>query len=522
MKRTLDDCDMHTESDDERMPDKKRPQGASKNKQYTDALKLLNEAQKEEETMGGKLTEDGNESDVDEDELDLNTISPEILLKSVILSNLLNNKIEEEDDEDEDYDEEDEEDYLDDENDETKVEKFYNHYKGKIVTTDEEEKDFLENRLKTSLNDIFGKETIITKILKMDVDDSIRNKVLDKYISTDNENNTDSLKVKNWINNVLKIPFKKVSKSINIDDNSPQEIGEYMDNMKKSFDKSVYGQEKTKEVLMELLLNKIINSGSKGKSVGLVGPPGIGKTTLIQEGLSEALGKPCINISLAGVKDVHILTGHSFTYEGSQYGKIVEGLMEAKCSDPIFFFDEVDKIDTNDKGVSVIYKLIELIDISQNHGFEDEYFQGIPLDLSKCTFIFSMNNLRDVNPILLNRIEMIHLEGFDYRQKLNIAKKFLIPKSLRENKLDKYEVEMSDYVIKLMINLYVSDNDKGVRKLKEMINKIFRRISLLRYTKNVSYKLKNILENDKLVITENVVKELLKDTPKKQMLSYYM
>jgi hypothetical protein len=145
-------------------------------------------------------------------------------------------------------------------------------------------------------------------------------------------------------------------------------------------------------------------------------------TSLIENGISQVMGRPFIPISLGGASDASFLDGHSFTYEGSIPGKIAEALIEAKCMNPIFYFDELDKVSKTAKGMEIINLLVHLIDPSQNHHFRDKYFHGVSLDLSKATFIFSFNDRRLVDRILLDRITVIKTKGLDLDQKKIIAR----------------------------------------------------------------------------------------------------
>lgn len=478
MKRTRNDADIETESDDEYTPDKKNQ-------------KILTQENNGEDSV--------EYSDDEEEEEENNEFSfPKVLM-----------------------------DFFQKSEEMTSDEKL-TYYKD-LFTNDIDispslnfvEKIIYKEKIKTYLDNIYSTDSDIIKILKMNLDDSIKTRILRTVISI-KESPDNSLKLNEWMDRLLKIPFGTYEGiNMSMKNNTPEEIEKYLLNIKSSFDSCVYGQENVKETLLEILTKKIVNSETKGQCIGLFGPPGIGKTSLIQDGLSKALGRPCISISMAGMKDSNILSGHSYTYEGAKHGRVLEAIYQAECMNPIIFLDELDKIDTKDGGLSIIYKLIEITDFSQNHKYEDSYFSGIPIDLSKCTFIVSMNNVNSLNSVLLDRIEIINVSGFEQKDKIQIAKNFLIPQELKLNNFKSNEIVFTTEIIKTLIYNYTDSNDKGVRKLKEIIKKIIRKLSILRFTKKLTYTL-NTKDSNNIIITKEITDILLKGVSKRKMLSYYM
>ena len=516
-KRSRDDADISTYSDDDFMPENKLTRT-----DYLKMVKFLTEMESKNELSTESTTEASTENSSQE----YNESSYES----------------ETDSEDEDYDPE-----LDDETSEQvrvkilqmlsgelqapeKLEKDKDYYVNKFaddivaINIEEENKSKYINDMEKYVTNIFeNRECKIKKILDLNVSDNIKQKIIEELIELDDMPSESNAKQKAWFNKLLTIPFGKFeSFDMNIKTNTTEEIEKFLLNVREKLDETVFGQENVKEYLMEMIIKKIVNDKIQGQCAALCGPPGIGKTSIIQDGLSRALDRPCISISLAGAKDVSVLTGHSFTYEGSRPGRIVEALVQANCMNPIIFFDEVDKIDSKDVGLSVIYKLIEIIDYSQNHSFEDSYFSGIPIDLSKVTFIFSLNSMKNINYILLNRIEMIQVKGFDKNEKLKIARNYLIPQEEKSNDFKKDEVVFSDGVLESIIYTYVNQEDKGIRKIKEIIKNIYGKLSLLRFTSKVSYTYKNIRnEEGKIVMTMDLLKTLMKNAKKNEYLSYY-
>merc|ERR1719262_1230068 len=164
---------------------------------------------------------------------------------------------------------------------------------------------------------------------------------------------------------------------------------------------------------------------SKSLVLGIQGPPGNGKTTLCRKGIAEALGRPFVQLSLGGATDASVLEGHSYTYVGSAWGRVVGLLMEAQCMNPVIFFDELDKVSDTPRGEEITGVLTHLTDHSQNMTFNDRYFEGIPLDLSQALFVFSFNDESRLNHVLKDRLTLIHTEGFDQSAKFQISREFL-------------------------------------------------------------------------------------------------
>jgi len=206
---------------------------------------------------------------------------------------------------------------------------------------------------------------------------------------------------------------------------------------------------------------------------------GVGKTTLVKDGVAKALERPFHFISLGGASDASYLDGHSYTYEGSTWGRIADILMQSKCMNPIIYFDELDKISETPKGEEIMNLLIHITDSSQNDRFQDKYYSGIDLDLSRCLFIFSHNNHERVNPILRDRMYNIRVSGFNLKEKQVIAEQYLIDQTLKEIGL--YEkVSVSKDIIQHIIEDFTGD-EKGVRELKRCIHTVMSKLNLLRF-----------------------------------------
>ena len=307
------------------------------------------------------------------------------------------------------------------------------------------------------------------KILNSNIPIEIKRKCIDKFNSFKQleVGSGEYNKLSNWINGLINIPWNNY---INISSKN-KIFFEYLKDSKEILDKSIYGQEKTKQNIIQLVSKLITNPKSVGNVFSIYGPMGTGKTTIIKDGLSKILGLPFNFISLGGASDSSFLEGHSYTYEGSIPGRIIESLKQSKCMNPIFYFDELDKVSDTSKGKEIINLLIHLTDPSQNSHFNDKYYGDIPFDLSKAIFIFSFNQAELINPILKDRMNLIKVDGFNKNDKFNIFKNFLIKEIFNQYKFKQEEICISDDNIKYIINK--TDNQElGVRNLKRQLENI--------------------------------------------------
>jgi hypothetical protein len=223
-------------------------------------------------------------------------------------------------------------------------------------------------------------------------------------------------------------------------------------------------------------------------------------TSLIKDGISKALNKPFIFISLGGATDASFLEGHSYTYEGSIYGRIVNGLIDAQCMDPVIYFDELDKISKTYKGEEITNILIHLTDTVQNSHFRDKYFHGVDIDLSRATLIFSYNNPYNINPILLDRITSIQTKYLLLSQKIHISKNYLMPNILKDIGLEINDIIFSNNIIEYTINKYTCEG--GVRKIKSLLYNIIRELNLKNLLKEIKFPY-NITKDDINKILKN-------------------
>jgi ATP-dependent Lon protease len=236
--------------------------------------------------------------------------------------------------------------------------------------------------------------------------------------------------------------------------------------------------------IIQLIGQWIVNPSSIGSAIAITGPPGTGKTSLVKEGISKILGREFAFIALGGAGDSSFLEGHSYTYEGSTCGKIIQILIQSKCMNPVIYFDELDKISDTPRGEEIVGILTHLTDTSQNSEFHDKYFSDIDFDLSKCLFIFSYNDESKVNPILKDRMYRIQTKGYEAKDKIIIARNYLLPKIRELVKFSEEDVIISDDIIQYLVsNSKFTKEESGVRNLKRCLEIIYTKLNLFRLVK---------------------------------------
>ena len=274
-------------------------------------------------------------------------------------------------------------------------------------------------------------------------------------------------KIKHWVDNFMMIPFGKYSSMDVSFSDGIEKCNEFMIKSKQILDEAVYGLNDAKMQILQMMAQWISNPEAIGSAIAIKGPMGTGKTSLVKHGISKILGRPFAFIALGGATDSAFLEGHSYTYEGSTWGHIVEILKQSKCMNPVFYFDELDKVSDTSKGDEIIGILTHLTDATQNSQFHDKYFSGIDLDLSKALFIFSYNDENKINPILRDRMYKIQTEGYNMHQKKIIAMKYMIPMIEKNIGFEPKNINLSDDSIAYIIEHYAPD-EKGVRNLKRL------------------------------------------------------
>ena len=417
----------------------------------------------------------------------------------------------------------------------------------KVITTDE------ENLIKNNM----GEMSYERRINLLKVDNTIKDKAIEKLKSMKGNFQGDN-KAQSWLDGFLKIPFgiykenslmnykKKLLKKFNSNNNnniidlySCNQINNYINSnydkthtIKKDWDnytieksnylklvnskldEAVYGHKEAK-LQLERLFAQWLNGETKGAIIGLCGPPGTGKTSLAKNGLSKCLidddgsPRPFGFLPIGGSVNGSTLVGHNYTYVGSSWGRIVDVLISTQCMNPIIFIDEIDKISATDHGKEINAVLTHLTDATQNDSFEDKYFSGVPLDLSKALIVFSFNDASLLDPILKDRITIIETKPYTLPEKVHIITEYMIPEILKEVGFSKDEIIFSHDIIKYLINTYT--NEAGVRKIKEKIVEVIRDINL-KYIHHNNTSINNIILP--FNVEKEYIDELFKMKPK--------
>jgi ATP-dependent Lon protease len=338
------------------------------------------------------------------------------------------------------------------------------------------------NLKQKEVNEYFNKDIPIRfKILESNIDMKSKVFILNKLDNFENMARFDSEygKLKNWFDNISRIPFNNYV-DIPIKMSDPiDKIQNFINDIKIKLDKTIYGQEKAKDKLLQIIAQWISNPKSKCSYIALEGPPGVGKTSLIKNGVSKSFNRPFNFIALGGATDSSFLEGHSYTYEGATYGKIIEILIQSKVMNPIIFFDELDKISMTFKGEEINGILTHLTDTTQNNCFNDKFFTGIDFDLSRSMLFFSYNDIEKINPILKDRLTIIKFESYKVKDKINIAMKYLIPELMDNINMNYDELIFNEKIIEYIIEKYTA-NEKGVRNLKRSLEEILMKVNLMK------------------------------------------
>ena len=279
-------------------------------------------------------------------------------------------------------------------------------------------------------------------------------------------------------------------------------IQSYINNITPILNESVYGHTNAKKQI-ERIIGQWINGSMSGYCFGFEGAPGVGKTSLAKYGLSNCLkdehgiSRPFAMLQMGGDSNGSTLHGHNYTYVGSSWGSIVQILIDKKCMNPIIFIDEVDKISKTEHGREIVGILTHLLDSTQNDCFQDKYFSGIDLDLSKALFILSYNDPELIDHVLLDRIHRIKFNNLSLEDKIIISEKHLLPEIYKKMGLEKMIV-FDESVVKFIIEEYTCES--GVRKLKELLFEIVSEI-------NLEILKKNCVVNYPIVVTKSGVVE---------------
>lgn len=276
-------------------------------------------------------------------------------------------------------------------------------------------------------------------------------------------------KFEQYVRTALSVPVDKYD--------APPDVSmtEFIQSALNKLDREIYGQIKLKQETIRALCSWKTNINSSAMVIGLEGPPGVGKTSFAQA-LGDVMGRPICSIPLGGMNDVSVLSGHSYTYESSCHGMLAQSLIKCGSNSPVIVFDEVDKLPTeSSRAQEIVSLLIHLTDPATNKQVHDRYLVNVPMDFSRACFVFTMNDARRVSPILMDRMQLIQMETPTFEDKVNIAKKYIIPREM--SRVD-MEATFDDDAVSTVVREH-SHNEYGVRALQRAVRRLVETLNVV-------------------------------------------
>lgn len=358
----------------------------------------------------------------------------------------------------------------------------------------------LSKRKKTLLD-------VQTKILALDTSDTNKSVILKHYKNTltTDPNSTEYYKNKMFVDQAIAYPwndFFDIKSAV-----GKQSVAKFIQNLKEKLDEEIYGMDDVKNEFINMVCKFITNPTSNRNNIALYGAAGVGKNRFVKV-LSEVLGLPMREISLGGIKDASFFLGHGYVYVESGPGKIIQNMIDSKVSNPIIYFDELDKVSETDNGKDIYSFLTYLTDSSQNTQFTDHYFYGMKFDLSRVFYIFTFNDISKIDKILLDRLNIIYIRSPTDEETVKILSKHCLAEIIKnvgitkEIKITNNQLEMIIQEYKFMIDHKVSS---GVRTYYRVVEKM-----MLEINKDI---LLNKFDHTKsIVLTNEKFKEYLQKT----------
>ena len=365
-----------------------------------------------------------------------------------------------------DEDKKDDEDDREDEDDEDECNC------GECEECEELDEDYEEDE-DDDLDEFFDFNNRIKEVRKKIIELNISDEQKDRLTNMLKNSSLDEKRME-WFDTLTKIPFGNYSKyDVNIE--NVDETRNFIKDVYSNLENSVWGMRDVKEEILNYVSQCIIQPNGKPRVLALHGEPGIGKTKIVRDGISKSLNREMRCFSMGGIKDSSTFFGFDYTYVGSKHGAIVQALIDTKTMNPILFFDELDKISETKDGKDIENLLIHLTDPVQNYDFNDKYFSGFPIDISKSLIIFSFNDIDNISPVLRDRLHIINIPNPSPKDKINIAQKYFVKEFVDNFKLNN-ELTFTDDIVKYIVDRYTNE-ESGVRRLKRCIETICMKVN---------------------------------------------
>jgi len=377
-------------------------------------------------------------------------------------------------------------------------------------------------KTKKEMEDLTPKdETIEHRILSLETSHENRLAVYNRYRQLEKLGHDDSERSKllTWLNWATKLPHDKIKNLEHL----YKKIPETLKQVAKKLDEELYGMYEVKEQILTFINTRLVNPHVRGCSLGLIGPPGVGKTTIARL-LASVMDTPFSQMSFGGVRDADFLKGHDFCYVGSRPGEIVRCISAMKYKNGILFMDEFEKIADNKAITSC---LLHIVDPQQNHEFRDSYLRELKIDLSHLWFIYSMNG-EPTDSALNDRLYKIEVPGYSKKEKMEIVTKYSLKKIIKNSGLEENSVILSEKIANYFVEK-ISPHKSGMRELEQSLSVLVNKISFLVNNKDniddfpfkISFKMKEKLEFP-VTITEDIIDTIFKvrDTTTKDVLSH--
>ena len=363
------------------------------------------------------------------------------------------------------------------------------------------EREYFEELTKKMRKDVTKKMTLISqminesdvpykfRVLEMDTTPKIQSEIIRKIdaITRMGSDSGEAQKLRNWVDGILRVPFgKQISLPVTIKD-GPEKCSAFLNEAHSKMEKATYGMTSAKTQIMQVLAQWISNPESVGNVIAMRGSAGVGKTSFARNGIAGVLQRPFMFFSLGGASDVSHYSGHSYTYEGSMWGRIIDSIIQAGCMNPVLYFDELDKVSGTPHGEEITSMLIHLTDRSQNSQYHDRYFAGIDFDLSQCLFVFSFNDESRVHPVLKDRMRVINVPGYNDKEKKVIVANYIWPDILRHAGISREDLTADEEAAEYIIKEY-SNGEEGMRNLIRVVEAVVSRVNLIRISDEAAAK----------------------------------